>query len=428
MEILVAGGGPAGCIAGRCGRRGPSGPADHAPAPAAVEGLSERVLRALEANGCRRALAAVGPAVRREASWNGATTAANQEWVVARERLDAALLEDVRRGRGRDRRRPDREAPRVPRAGSSRPLRSALAGAYLVEARGRRAPGGDAWASDNGARGGVQGRTTRARTAVTGFRRGWAWYASTGDGGRACRSCSRRRSRCLSGRRLPRLIRRSLDEIGPVREAGRGSCGRRGLGPSCRSEPRRPADRRRHDPGRRCRARDGPALRSWRVRGDRLGDSRSAGDQHILRRPRSGARTRVLRGAQRLTYERVARIGRDFYRARGAVAGCRLLARARAMARRSAGACAAVRRAGADRGQAGDRGRLHRRAPGRGHGRSAARRMAGRRRAVGQLSTARRAGRRGAVRSGRPQPRFGRAPGQVGTALAWLRYRGLLRS
>jgi 2-polyprenyl-6-methoxyphenol hydroxylase-like FAD-dependent oxidoreductase len=94
--ILVAGGGPAGCIAAIAlvglGHRVRLIARPRRPA---IEGLSERVLRALEASGCRRALDAVGPAVRREASWNGVTTAANQEWVVARERLDAALLQDA---------------------------------------------------------------------------------------------------------------------------------------------------------------------------------------------------------------------------------------------------------------------------------------------------------------------------------------------
>ena len=96
MDILVIGGGPAGCTAamGLVGlghrvrlitrRRRP-----------ATEGLSERVLQALHTGGCSRALAAIGSAVRREASWNGDTTAANREWVVARDRFDAALLEDA---------------------------------------------------------------------------------------------------------------------------------------------------------------------------------------------------------------------------------------------------------------------------------------------------------------------------------------------
>ncbi|HSA79611.1 MAG TPA: FAD-dependent monooxygenase, partial [Geminicoccaceae bacterium] len=59
-DILIAGGGPAGCVAGTLlvglGHRVRLITRPRRPA---VEGLSERVLHGLEASGCRRALAAV---------------------------------------------------------------------------------------------------------------------------------------------------------------------------------------------------------------------------------------------------------------------------------------------------------------------------------------------------------------------------------
>lgn len=181
----MAGGGPAGCFAAiglaGLGYRVRVITGSRRPA---VEGLSERVLQALEASGCLRALAAIGPAVRREAHWNGAASEANREWVVARERLDAALLEDaagagVEICQGRITR--VRRCPggwQVETSGDG----SCLA-EYLVEARGRRAPGRRRRGTATTALGRIfEGVPSRARTAVAGFRRGWAWYASTGDG------------------------------------------------------------------------------------------------------------------------------------------------------------------------------------------------------------------------------------------------------
>ncbi len=184
--ILIAGGGPAGCIAAaglsalghdvrlitRPSRRG------------AVEGLSERVLRALENSGFRNALAAIGPQVQRQASWSGAASAANREWVVARDAFDAALLVDVRRlgvavheGRvTRAERMP--EGWRITTAAGQR-----HEGCYLIEARGRQAPGRRRRGPRTTALGRrFEGTPPIARTAVAPFRDGWAWYASVGDG------------------------------------------------------------------------------------------------------------------------------------------------------------------------------------------------------------------------------------------------------
>jgi flavin-dependent dehydrogenase len=185
IDILVAGGGPAGCIAAiGLAALGFRVQLIGAPRRPTVEGLSERVLQALEASSCPRALAAVGPAVRREASWNGLASAANREWVVARARFDAALLEDAAAAGV------EVAAGHVTRLARSAEAWSAQTGRgerfasrNLVEARGRRAAGRRLRGPATTALGRLfEGVPAAARTAVAGFRDGWAWYASTGDG------------------------------------------------------------------------------------------------------------------------------------------------------------------------------------------------------------------------------------------------------
>ena len=219
-DILIAGGGPAGCIAA-CGlvALGHSVRLITTPRRGAVEGLSERVLRALEAGGCRRALARVGPAVRREASWNGVASAANREWVVARPDFDAALLDDAAAVGVGITARPIARLARVAdgwqaETGRAERFRSG----WLIEARGRRAPGRRVRGPATTALGCMfEGVPAEARTAVAGFRLGWAWYASTGDGRGALQIILS--SACpLPGRReLPGLFERLLDEVAEAR-------------------------------------------------------------------------------------------------------------------------------------------------------------------------------------------------------------------
>ena len=221
MEILVAGGGPAGCTAaiGLVGL-GHRVRLITRPRRPSVEGLSERVLRALEASGCRRALATVGPAVRREANWNGATTAANQEWVVARERFDAALLEDAAAAGV------EIVADRITQIERTRDGwqgqtggRQQWSSGYLVEARGRRAPGRRMRGPATTALGRLfNGVPVRARTAVAGFHRGWAWYASTGDGAGALQIVLPSAEPLPKRAGLAALFEALLDEIGPARD------------------------------------------------------------------------------------------------------------------------------------------------------------------------------------------------------------------
>lgn len=220
-DILVAGGGPAGCVAALglvdlghsvrliTQKRRPS-----------IEGLSERVMRALEASGCRVALAAIGPPVRREASWNGVDTAANQEWVVARERFDTALLEDAAAAGV------EIVHERIARIGRTAEGWQVEAepgqrwsGSYLVEARGRRSPGRRLRGPATTALGRLfEDVPKRARTAVAGFAQGWAWYASTGDGTGFLQIAVPSAAPLPKRAWLPDFFDRILEEIGPARD------------------------------------------------------------------------------------------------------------------------------------------------------------------------------------------------------------------
>jgi len=219
-DILIAGGGPAGCIAalGLVGL-GHSVRLITTPRRPTVEGLSERVLQALAASGCRRALATVGPAVRREASWNGVTNAANREWVVARTPFDAALLEDALAAGV------EIAAERVTKlARSDHGWRietgrgERFLGRHLVEARGRRAPGRRRHGPATTALGRMfQGVPTEARTAVAGFPHGWTWYASTGNGRGALQIIVSSAHPILGRRELPGFFEGRLDEVAEAR-------------------------------------------------------------------------------------------------------------------------------------------------------------------------------------------------------------------
>jgi flavin-dependent dehydrogenase len=315
MEILIAGGGPAGCIAALgLAAVGHRVRLITSLRPPSVEGLSERVLQALEANGCRRALAVVGPAVRREARWNGATTAANPEWVVARERLDAALLDDVRAAGGQivasriARLRRDAEGWDLETARGQR-----WRGVYLVEARGRRAPGSRLRGPATTALGRiVEGVQRRAGTAVIGFPRGWAWYASTGDGRGALQIVLSSAEPLPKRQALGAFFDGLLDEIGPVLKAGH----------AAGEVWARSAEASR-------------AVRSIEAGMIRVGDAALAMDplsghgvfeaiasataavpviNTVLRRPEGANLARAFYEERvRLAFERFARIGRDFY-------------------------------------------------------------------------------------------------------------------
>ena len=317
-DVLVAGGGPAGCIvaSGLVGL-GHRARLITRPRRPSVEGLSERVLRALEANGCRRAVAVIGPAVRREASWNGATTAANREWVVARERFDAALLEDAAAAGvevivGR--------ITQIERTGDRWQAQTGdgqrWSSGYLVEARGRRAPGRRMRGPATTALGRLFEPVPKLpRTAVASFRRGWAWYASTGNGTGALQIVLPSAEPLPKRPELPAMLEALLDEIGPVRDW-------LGAGRAVGEVSARHADVSRADaPIEDGRIRVGDAaLAMDPLSGhgvfEAIASARAAAPviNTILCRPDDAGIARAFyQDRVRLAFERFARIGRDFY-------------------------------------------------------------------------------------------------------------------
>jgi menaquinone-9 beta-reductase len=319
MDITVAGGGPAGCIAAiELVVLGHRVRLITRPRRPAVEGLSERVLRALEASGCRRALAAIGPAVRREASWNGATTAANQEWVVARERFDAALLEDAETAgvevvSGR--------IMKIERSGDCWQVQTndgqQWSGGHLVEARGRRAPGRRMRGPATTALGRLfEGVPTRACTAVAGSSRGWAWYASTGDGAAALQVVMSSAEPLPKRPGLPARFQALVAEIGPARDW-------LGAGRAVGDVFARHADAiRANAPVEHRLIRIGDAaLAMDPLSGhgvfEAIASATAAAPviNTILRRPEDAGLARAFYEERvHLAFERFARIGRDFYR------------------------------------------------------------------------------------------------------------------
>jgi flavin-dependent dehydrogenase len=184
-DILVAGGGPAGCVAAlalaQAGFRVALVTAPRR--PAVVEGLSARVVRFLDQPGYQRTRATLGPSIRREASWNGRATSANLEWVVERAAFDRALLYDVRAAGIQVAIAPLRGLRYADGEWQAEAGGRAYRAGFLVEARGRRAPGrrrhgppAIALAQSWG------GLAAAARTAVAPFEGGFAWLATAGDG------------------------------------------------------------------------------------------------------------------------------------------------------------------------------------------------------------------------------------------------------
>lgn len=193
-RVVVVGGGPAGAAAA-IGLRRAGEEVVLVGEPrrfAAVEGVSERVIDGLRAAGFERALRCFAPPSPRCVTWNGVTSRANTERFVDRQRFDEALLDDVAAHGvllvpGRVvaiSSSPARYAITV----EGRGAREVLEADFLVEARGRAAPGQGLprvrgvetvsllqyW----------QGPAGPARSAVQSCADGWAWMAALEDGRR----------------------------------------------------------------------------------------------------------------------------------------------------------------------------------------------------------------------------------------------------
>lgn len=190
-KILILGGGPAGAAAAIClARLGHDPLLISAPRrQAAVEGLSDRTMQALETLGFARALDAVGPKVGRRAFWGGDQSRVNTEFVADRKLFDAALLADV------EAREVEVLHERAARVTRSEPLwqvhlasTNVITADFLVEARGRAAPVPSSERLQGPATVSLarvwRGVDETPATAVAAMRDGWCWYASAG-GGRA---------------------------------------------------------------------------------------------------------------------------------------------------------------------------------------------------------------------------------------------------
>lgn len=246
-RIIILGAGPAACLLALALTRDGLAPLviGKPRDRSAAEGLSQRVVEALQQFGCANALALLGPRWRRVSAWNGGDVEMNGEFVIERVAFDAALLDDVRSAgvtvcEGLIR-QTDRDANgewRI-RWEDARGQLQGTGADLVVECRGHAAPktapdlhqGGTLFSlgrSFEGAR--AQPRTT----FVESFADGWAWGA-VDTLGRAhiqtvvlpetlgAHGCEPEATHAACLRRLQRMLRRFGGELrasGPVRARG----------------------------------------------------------------------------------------------------------------------------------------------------------------------------------------------------------------
>ena len=190
FDVVVLGAGPAGCVTAiQLARIGYQVAVVGRPRrPPGWEGLSQRTVEGLHAAGCYSAVGALGPEVRRWASWNGKQASANRERIVDRGRFDATLRDDVAESGGAlfdgsAGRYAETDAGWIVAVQRRDAAPLSLTADFLVEARGRQAP-------LRGARR-VAGPASTAlhrmlalpkawqpMTAVESFADGWAWFAA----------------------------------------------------------------------------------------------------------------------------------------------------------------------------------------------------------------------------------------------------------
>ena len=196
FDIIVLGGGPAGCAVARgLSELGFSVAIISQSRAASVwEGLSRRTLELLRDLGFAQTLAGLGPEVRREANWNGLTSSLNTEWVVERKRFDAALRNEanalgVAVINGLVRHTGWNGASWTVVAQSREVKIQEFYCKFIIDARGRRAPTAQKGSTRGPATTALRAYwqhtgTVGAMTGVASFPDGWAWYAA-GHGGRA---------------------------------------------------------------------------------------------------------------------------------------------------------------------------------------------------------------------------------------------------
>ena len=270
-------------------------------------------MRFLEQTGYERTRAALGPSVRREASWNGRSTSANVEWVVERAAFDRALLEDVA-------------------AAGIRVVIAPLRGLRYVDGAWQAQAGEHACRAGFWSRRGAGGRPGRRRHGPAAIALAQSWSGLRAS--RLHRGSAVRERLCLvrdrgDGRGSLQLVvappeaagrsRRLADRLASVPQARAWLAGAGPCSPvsrtACRDEPGAGVGRASAHPDRRCGAGARPALGPWRVRGARLGDGRGAGGDHAPAPPADAALARAFYEERvEQAFLRFARTARDFYR------------------------------------------------------------------------------------------------------------------
>ncbi|WP_432695645.1 flavin-dependent monooxygenase QhpG [Marinobacterium sp. YM272] len=194
-RVVILGGGPAGAAVALGLRRfgypvcvvASSRPFD------AVEGVSDRVVEGMKHAGFERALSALAPPSPRQVTWNGQTSAANTERLVARQAFDQGLVEDMR-AQGIEILEGRVVSWQAGASGHRVELilengeKCVLMADFVVEARGRAAPASGLHRVKGAETLSLlqywQGPTGDACSAVENFADGWAWMAKRADGRR----------------------------------------------------------------------------------------------------------------------------------------------------------------------------------------------------------------------------------------------------
>ena len=225
FDILVLGTGPAGSAAAR----GLASLGYHVlclgqiRSPETVEGISERVVNALEHQNFTQALRVLSEPIPRQVLWNGAASAANTEYLVDRQRFDAALMEDLQQHGVTVAQDWVSSATDVGDAWQvTTQTGKRFSGQFLIEARGRRASS-DAPCLRRGPETVAMGMkwtipSTEIRTAgVMAFSHsnGWGWVVQDGRGMAFTQlSMAAERAAVKASQDAEAFIRRMLSDLG----------------------------------------------------------------------------------------------------------------------------------------------------------------------------------------------------------------------
>jgi flavin-dependent dehydrogenase len=184
-DVLVLGCGPAGAAcAVALARLGARVRVLSRPRPDTFEGLSARTLAGLRAAGLERAATAAPALAPRVAEWAGEAASRGMEAIVARARLEQALLDDVRAAGADTKEAVVRGCDAAPGGWRVQASSGAFAAPFVIDARGRRVRGAIgrgpvlvAWSERWRIRGDVAPGSRLFAMAT-----GWCWLAVHPDG------------------------------------------------------------------------------------------------------------------------------------------------------------------------------------------------------------------------------------------------------